>query len=218
MTEEFLTILILEKLTRPSSVKLGVPSSMNARSVRYMPRYGTHGGLQLQTQTQWTNQTGFKKTETKSLYFSLQHFTFSASLGDSWTSPLMTRSSAAGPSAPSSDIKHKPSGMYSPCFLHSCFKWADSDLFADFGPRLLQPVDGAAVQSGGDLQHAVVVVEAATDVGHRQPLFYGAGPGAHVGVGHNLRRHQVTHLRRREARETQTCQLITTLGLSGSQN
>lgn len=43
------TILILEKLTRPCSVKLGVPSSMKARSVRYMPRYGTHGGLQLQT-------------------------------------------------------------------------------------------------------------------------------------------------------------------------
>lgn len=37
----------MEKLTRPSSVKLGVPSSMKARSVRYMPRYGTHGGLQL---------------------------------------------------------------------------------------------------------------------------------------------------------------------------
>lgn len=46
------TILILEKLTRPSSVKLGVPSSMKARSVRYMPRYGTHGGLQLYTHTE----------------------------------------------------------------------------------------------------------------------------------------------------------------------
>ena len=42
------TILILEKLTRPSSVKLGVPSSIKARSVRYIPRYGTHGGLQLE--------------------------------------------------------------------------------------------------------------------------------------------------------------------------
>lgn len=41
------TILILEKLTNPSSVKFGVPSSMNAKSVRYMPKYGTHGGLQL---------------------------------------------------------------------------------------------------------------------------------------------------------------------------
>lgn len=42
-----LTILILEKLTSPSSVKFGVPSSINAKSVRYMPKYGTHGGLQL---------------------------------------------------------------------------------------------------------------------------------------------------------------------------
>lgn len=42
------TILILEKFTKPSSVKLGVPSSIKARSVRYIPRYGTHGGLQLQ--------------------------------------------------------------------------------------------------------------------------------------------------------------------------
>lgn len=41
------TILIFEKLTRPSSVKLGVPSSIKARSVRYIPKYGTHGGLQL---------------------------------------------------------------------------------------------------------------------------------------------------------------------------
>jgi len=41
-----LTILILEKLRSPSSVKLGVPSSMNERSVRYMPRYGMQGGSQ----------------------------------------------------------------------------------------------------------------------------------------------------------------------------
>lgn len=49
------TILILEKLTRPSSVKLGVPSSMKARSARYIPRYGTHGGLQLHMQTHNAN-------------------------------------------------------------------------------------------------------------------------------------------------------------------
>lgn len=41
-----MTILILEKLSKPSSVKSGVPSSMNDRSVRYMPRYGIHGGSQ----------------------------------------------------------------------------------------------------------------------------------------------------------------------------
>ena len=81
MREEFLTILILEKLTRPSSVKLAVPSSMKARSVRYMPRYGTHGGLQLRTQTQRTNQTGVKKTETKiAAFFSAAFYFFSVSL------------------------------------------------------------------------------------------------------------------------------------------
>lgn len=46
-------------------------------------------------------------------------------------------------------------------------KLMDSNLFADFCPGLLQPVDGAAVESRGDLQHSVVVVEAATDISHR---------------------------------------------------
>ena len=41
------TILILEKLRSPSSVKLGVPSSMKLRSVRYIPRYGMQGGSHL---------------------------------------------------------------------------------------------------------------------------------------------------------------------------
>ena len=67
-------------------------------------------------------------------------------------------------------------------------------LLADLGPGLLQPVDGAAVEGGGDLQHAVVVVEAAADVGHGHPLLYGAGSRAHVRVGHDLGRHQVAHL------------------------
>lgn len=52
------------------------------------------------------------------------------------------------------------------------------NLFADFGPGLLQPVDGTAVEGRGDLQHTVVVVEAATDICHRQPLLNGAGSGA----------------------------------------
>lgn len=68
------------------------------------------------------------------------------------------------------------------------------DLFADFDPGLFQPVDGAAVEGGGNLQHAVVIIEAPADVGHSQPLLYGAGPGAHICVGHNLRGHQITHL------------------------
>lgn len=67
-------------------------------------------------------------------------------------------------------------------------------LFADFSPGLLQTVDGAAIERRRDLQDAVVVVETAADVSHSDPLLYGAGPRAHISVGHNLRRHQVTHL------------------------
>lgn len=104
----------------------------------------------------------------------------------------MTRSSAAGPSAPSSETNQQWTSKDHFRLLLKPSR--DPDLFADFGPGLFQPVDGAAVERGGDLQHAVVVVEAAADVGHRQPLLYGAGPGAHVSVGHNLRGHQITHL------------------------
>lgn len=41
-----LTIRILEKFNKPSGVKSGVPSSMNDKSVKYIPRYGIHGGSQ----------------------------------------------------------------------------------------------------------------------------------------------------------------------------
>lgn len=42
-----LTIRILEKFSKPSAVKSGVPSSMNDKSVRYMPKYGMQGGSHL---------------------------------------------------------------------------------------------------------------------------------------------------------------------------
>lgn len=74
-------------------------------------------------------------------------------------------------------------------------------LFADFSPGLLQTVDGATVEGGRDLQYSIVIVEAAADVRHSDPLLYGAGPGAHVGVGHNLWGHQVTHLDIENGRE-----------------
>lgn len=79
-----------------------------------------------------------------------------------------------------------------------CHSWIESGggshLFADFSPGLLQSVDGATVEGWRDLQHSVVIIEAAADVRHSDPLLYGAGPGAHVGVGHNLWGHQVAHL------------------------
>lgn len=74
-------------------------------------------------------------------------------------------------------------------------------LFADFSPSLLQTVDGATVEGRRDLQDPVVVVETAADVRHSHPLLDGAGPGAHVGVGHNLWGHQVAHLDKGKRRE-----------------
>lgn len=41
-----ITILILEKFSNRSCVKSGVPSSINDKSVKYIPRYGIHGGSQ----------------------------------------------------------------------------------------------------------------------------------------------------------------------------
>ena len=38
------TIRIFAKFNKPLSVKFGVPSSINVRSDRYIPRYGIHGG------------------------------------------------------------------------------------------------------------------------------------------------------------------------------
>ena len=43
-----LAILILETLTKCSSLTLGVPSSMKHKSVKYIPRKGIQGGSHLQ--------------------------------------------------------------------------------------------------------------------------------------------------------------------------
>ena len=45
---KIVTILILAKFRRPFSVKFGVPSSMNVRSDKYIPRYGMLGGSHLE--------------------------------------------------------------------------------------------------------------------------------------------------------------------------
>lgn len=42
-----ITIRILEKFSKPSWVKFGVPSSIKDRSVKYRPRYGIQGGSHL---------------------------------------------------------------------------------------------------------------------------------------------------------------------------
>lgn len=67
-------------------------------------------------------------------------------------------------------------------------------LLGDFEPRLLQPEDGAAVHGRGDLQHGVVVVQAAAYVGHGHPLLDGARPGGDVLVADDFGSNQVTDL------------------------
>lgn len=67
-------------------------------------------------------------------------------------------------------------------------------LLGDFEPRLLQPEDGAAVHGRGNLQHGVVVVQAAAYVGHGHPLLDGACPGSDVLVADDFGSNQVTDL------------------------
>lgn len=59
-------------------------------------------------------------------------------------------------------------------------------LLRNFEPCLFETEDGAAVDGGGDLQHSIVVVQAATYVGHSHPLLDGACPCADVLVSDNF--------------------------------
>lgn len=67
-------------------------------------------------------------------------------------------------------------------------------LLGDLEPGFLQAEDGTAVEGGGDLQHGVVVVQAAADVRHGHPLLDGAHPRVDLLVAQDLRRYQVTDL------------------------
>ena len=63
-------------------------------------------------------------------------------------------------------------------------------LLGYFLPRLLESIDGTVDEGGTDLQHTVVVVHAATDVGDGRPLFYARHPVRETLSPHNLRHHQ----------------------------
>lgn len=67
-------------------------------------------------------------------------------------------------------------------------------LLGDLEPGFLQAEDGTAVEGGGDLQHGVVVVQAAADIRHGHPLLDGAHPRVDLLVAQDLRRYQVTDL------------------------
>lgn len=74
-----------------------------------------------------------------------------------------------------------------------------TDLLGDLEPGLLQAEDGAAVQGGCDLQHGVVVVETAADVGHGHPFLYDQHPGDHVVAAQDLCGDEVADLVERGA-------------------
>jgi hypothetical protein len=69
-----------------------------------------------------------------------------------------------------------------------------SDLFRQLFPRLFEPVDRAVDKGCADLQHAVVVVHAAANVGDGRPLFDARHAVRHLAPSHDLRHHQSAHL------------------------
>ncbi len=80
-------------------------------------------------------------------------------------------------------------------------------------PRLAQPVHRAADEGGTDLQDAVVVVHAATDVGNGRPFLDARHAVLDVGSTHDLRYHQTTRLQpsrgiipKRPCAKTAVCQ------------
>lgn len=59
-------------------------------------------------------------------------------------------------------------------------------LLRNFEPCLLESEDCAAVDGGSDLQHSIVVVQAAANVGNSHPLLDGACPCTDLLVSENF--------------------------------
>ena len=78
----------------------------------------------------------------------------------------------------------------------------DCYLLGDFEPGLLEAEDGAAVERGRDLQHGVVVVEAATDVSHRHPFLDHRHSHVDVVPVQDLRGNPVADLTKDERKHT----------------
>lgn len=80
-----------------------------------------------------------------------------------------------------------------------------ADLLGDLEPGLLEAEDRAAVEGGRDLEHGVVVVETAADVGHGHPFLYDQHSSDHVVAAQDLCGDEVADLV--EERDTQLCQI-----------
>ena len=78
--------------------------------------------------------------------------------------------------------------------LKSTCQWIFPDLLGELLPGLLESVHGAVDEGSTDLEHAVVVVHAATDVCDGAPLLYTRHPFLHVLTVDDLIHHQAAHL------------------------
>ncbi len=70
----------------------------------------------------------------------------------------------------------------------------DTHLLGNLQPGLLEAEHRAAVEGGGDLEHGVVVVETATDVGHSHPFLYDHHSSDHVLAAQDLCGNKVAYL------------------------
>lgn len=77
----------------------------------------------------------------------------------------------------------------------------DTHLLGNLEPGLFEAEDRAAVEGGGDLEHSVVVVETATDVGHSHPFLYDRYSSDHILTAQDLCGNKVAYLA--EEREKQ---------------
>ena len=71
---------------------------------------------------------------------------------------------------------------------------SDKHLLGNLEPGFLEAENRAAVQGGGDLEDCVVVMQAATDVGHSYPFLYDSYPSDRVVTSQDLCGNQVAHL------------------------
>lgn len=67
-------------------------------------------------------------------------------------------------------------------------------LLGNFEPSLLEAEDRAAVEGGGDLEHGVIIVETATDVGYSHPFLYDHHSSNHVLTAQDLCGDKVAYL------------------------
>lgn len=156
------TIRILEKFNNRSGVKSGVPSSMNDKSVRYMPKYGMHGGSQRCNASRMARNRPSEQTTACNLLM--------VCLICEWKTIAFCETIPKYP-APSILINA-------------------TNRFGHFVPCFFQTKYGCIGEGGAHLQHAIEIMQATANVGHGCPLFDGRHARLHIIAWNDFRRHQ----------------------------